>query len=243
MRRLLLVCLGWGCVWLGAPALTHAVDPPQIERTIRKEPVYKTKTPRYCLLALGPKAESRVWIVLDGDAYYIDRKGNGDLTGPTDRGVPIEHKTKETGDDGQVFFKSPLFEEEVMDRGRRRRFDVSFEYSADYREAACNVVVREGKLPRICFAVLADRPQQAEVLYLDGPLSLLLEDVDGPPLVRGKEPKDLCVCVGTFGPKSSALVQNKAVPADAHPVAQIEFPSKRPGGKPISVKVILNRRC
>jgi hypothetical protein len=194
------------------------------------------------LLALGPKAETRIWLVLDGDLYYIDRNGNGDLTEANER-VPIEHKIKETDDDGQTYFTTPLFEEEVTDRQGRRRLEVRFEHSADYREAGCIVVVREGKLPRICTAVLADRPQQAEVLYLDGPLSLRLEEVDGPPLVRGKEPKDLCVCIGTFGPNAAALIQNKAVPAEAHPLAEIQFPSKQPGGKPINVRVVLDRRC
>jgi hypothetical protein len=242
MRRLWFVCLGWGFLALGAPALTQTGDPSKIERTIRKEPVYKSKTPKYCLLALGPKAETRVWLVLDGDVFYIDHNGNGDLTEPTER-IPIEQKTKETDDDGKAFFTTPLFEEVVTDRQGRRRLDVCFEHSADYRQAVCRVVVREGKLPRICEALLADRPQDAEVLHIDGPLTLQLVEPDGPPLVRRKEPKDLCVCVGTFGPNTTVMVQNKAVPADAHPLAEIEFPSKQPGGKPIHVKVVLNRRC
>lgn len=56
-----------------------ATDLGKIERTIKKEPAYKTK-PRYCLLVFGPNAEARAWLVLDGDALYIDRNGNGDLT-------------------------------------------------------------------------------------------------------------------------------------------------------------------
>jgi hypothetical protein len=242
MWRLWFVCLGWGFLGLSAPALTQAGDLPKIERTIRKEPVYKSKTPKYCLLALGPKAGTRVWLVLDGDVFYIDRNGNGDLTEPGER-VPIGPKTKEIDDDGQAFFTTPLWEEEVTDRQGRRRLDVSFEHSADYRQAICRVVVREGKLPRLGEAVLADRPQDAEVLHLDGPLSLRLVEPDGPPLVRGKGPKDLCVCVGTFGRNTTVLVQNKAVPADTHPLAEIEFPSKQPSGKPIHVKVVLDRRC
>jgi hypothetical protein len=194
------------------------------------------------LLALGPKAETLVWVVLDGDVFYIDRNGNGDLTEPTAR-VSIEGKTREIADGGQAFFTTPLFEEEVAERRGRRRLDISFEHSADYRQAACTVVVREGKLPRICQAVLADRPQQAEVLHVDGPLSLRIAEPEGPPLVRGKKPTDLCVSVGTFGPKAAALVQNKAVPADVHPLAEIEFPSKQPGGQAIHVKVVLDRRC
>src|SRR6476661_5244185 len=63
----------------GQPA-EPAVDLAKVERTIRKEPAYKSKAPRYCLLVFGPKAEHRVWLVLDGDTLYVDRNGNGDLT-------------------------------------------------------------------------------------------------------------------------------------------------------------------
>ena len=55
-------------------------DPPQVVRTIAKEPAYRTKSPKYCLLAFGPEGKDQVWLVLDGDTLYVDRNGNGDLT-------------------------------------------------------------------------------------------------------------------------------------------------------------------
>jgi hypothetical protein len=224
----------------GAPALT---DEPKVERKIRKEPAYSSKSPKYCLLAFGPKAETRVWLVLDGDTFYIDHNSNGDLTEPSKR-VPIDGKTEEKDDDGRTFFKTALYEQEVKVGQRERRIDVVFEHTADFREAGCVIALRDPKVPRICSASMTDRPEQAEVLHLDGPLTLQLADgPDGPPLVRGKEAKDLCVCVGTFTAESSAVVLNKAVPTDVHPLAEIEFPSKQVGGEPIKVKVVLNRRC
>ena len=48
---------------LAAPAA--AADLSKIDRTIRKEPVYLSKSPKYCLLVFGPKAETRVLLVLD----------------------------------------------------------------------------------------------------------------------------------------------------------------------------------
>ena|SRR6266404_4468310 len=57
-----------------------AADLSKIDRTIRKEPTYQSKSPKYCLLVFGPDAAARVWLVLDGDVLYVDRKGNGDLT-------------------------------------------------------------------------------------------------------------------------------------------------------------------
>ena len=62
-----------------------AIDLKRIDRTIQKEPVYRS-TPRYALLAFGLRAEHRAWFVVDGDdVAYIDRNGNGDLTDPDER--------------------------------------------------------------------------------------------------------------------------------------------------------------
>jgi hypothetical protein len=57
-----------------------AADLTKIERSITKEPVYQSKARRYCLLVLGEKAKTRIWLVLDGDVLFVDRNGNGDLT-------------------------------------------------------------------------------------------------------------------------------------------------------------------
>lgn len=58
---------------------TAAADPPKVDRSIGKEPSYAGK-PTYCLLAFGPDAAQRVWLVRDGDTLYVDKNGNGDLT-------------------------------------------------------------------------------------------------------------------------------------------------------------------
>ena len=46
------------------------------------------QNPQYCLLAFGPEAKVRVWLVVDGDVLYVDRNGNGDLTEPGKRISP-----------------------------------------------------------------------------------------------------------------------------------------------------------
>src|SRR5436309_386901 len=60
-------------------AAVPAADLTKIDRTIVKEPTYKSK-PKYCLLVFGPQAKTRIWLVLDGNILYVDRNGNGDLT-------------------------------------------------------------------------------------------------------------------------------------------------------------------
>lgn len=61
------------------------VDLSSIDRSIKKEPVYQMPAQQYCLLVFGPKAETRVWLAVDGNTLYIDRNGNGDLTEPGER--------------------------------------------------------------------------------------------------------------------------------------------------------------
>jgi hypothetical protein len=63
-----------------------AADLSKVDRTITKEPAYRSK-PKYCLLVFGPQARHRLWLVIDGDVLYVDRKGNADLTAA---GSPIK---------------------------------------------------------------------------------------------------------------------------------------------------------
>lgn len=74
-----------GAAGLLAAAAAAGPDLAKFDRAIRKEPAYHTKSPRYCLLVFGPEAATRVWLVLDGDALYVDRDGDGDLTDPDER--------------------------------------------------------------------------------------------------------------------------------------------------------------
>jgi hypothetical protein len=46
-------------------AVAQAADLARVDRSIRREPAYRS-SPHYCLLVFGPKAEHRVWLVLDG---------------------------------------------------------------------------------------------------------------------------------------------------------------------------------
>lgn len=88
-------------VWTIMVLLLHAQvgrsdglpDLARFRNTLRKEPDYVCKHPRYGLAAFGPKADKALWLVLDkssssADAYdvlFIDRDGDGDLTGKGER--------------------------------------------------------------------------------------------------------------------------------------------------------------
>ncbi|HKA54582.1 MAG TPA: hypothetical protein VKJ47_13060 [Candidatus Binatia bacterium] len=57
-----------------------AEERPKIDRSIGKEPAYRSKERGYCLLVFGREAKTRAWLVFDGDDLYVDRNANGDLT-------------------------------------------------------------------------------------------------------------------------------------------------------------------
>ncbi|MCH7729017.1 MAG: hypothetical protein IH991_21425, partial [Planctomycetes bacterium] len=65
----------------------------QIGRMIKKQPFYTAEKPLYGLAVFGPKAETRVWLVLDKskrdakhyDILYADMNGNSDLTEKSER--------------------------------------------------------------------------------------------------------------------------------------------------------------
>src|SRR6516165_9330594 len=73
-------------------ALAPAADLAAIDRRFVKEPTYQSK-PRYCLLVFGPEAQTRVWLVQDGDVLYVDRNGDGDLT-EKDKRVKLKQQDK-----------------------------------------------------------------------------------------------------------------------------------------------------
>jgi hypothetical protein len=84
----------------------------KLDRHIAREPVYNTKQPLYGLLVFGPKADKRVWLVLDSskrdrgpyDVLYVDRNADSDLTAPNKR---LQAKAPE----GHPVFSLPEFKD------------------------------------------------------------------------------------------------------------------------------------
>lgn len=70
---------------LAVANIGSGADRSSSERAPAKEPAYSTASPRYGMLLFGPKAATRVWIVVDGDAVYVDCNANGDLTEPGEK--------------------------------------------------------------------------------------------------------------------------------------------------------------
>jgi RNA polymerase sigma factor (sigma-70 family) len=239
------------------------VDLAKIDRTILKEPAYKTKNPKYCLLVFGPEAKTRVWLVHDGDTLYVDRNGNGDLT---EEGEKIESKEElikleDAGSNSQnrregiandtlllrVHFNAGTIEE---GDGKTKH---TLWVNAHIRDDEGYLIATEvdGKYLQMTDQVLqfADKPKDAPIVHINGPLVLRRF----PPwreerrtiLTRGDPDNQIVAIIWTLGiGKYSEAFLNpfKGIPEDVHPIANIEFQNKEPEGKPIRVRLPLDKR-
>jgi hypothetical protein len=223
-------------VALVLPGTTCAADLSKIDRTIGNQPKYETK-PGYCLLVFGPEADTRIWLVRDGDSLYLDRNGNGDLT---DEGERLNGKG--TG--------SPVT---ITDAAGRKKYHIrqcklTTLGNGKEQEQYCHISIdTEDVYRQYSFVGFADRPQDAPIVHFDGPLTLEVADPNAV-LVRGDPPSDFRVYILTRGQGkrlgSTVLIDyNLGVPEDACPVVEVEFPSKAPGSDPIRVKYTLKQRC
>jgi hypothetical protein len=221
----------------------------KVERSITKEPHYKTNSQRYCLLVFGPEAKYRVWLVLDGDTLYVDRNGNGDLTGPgktvsrkrdTDTFEPITIH----GPDGRIEGKLELVVYGCLDH----------QASKEMPEARPAVFINWKGRSFGCrgdeagFCVWAAKPVDAPVLHIDGPFQMGFEVPAENAFVRKSDGHyELAVGVGTKGLGKGSFVHlsydHGAIPTNVYPKAILEFPNKSPGGPPIRVEQALKQRC
>jgi hypothetical protein len=139
------------------------VELSKLDRSISKEPAYHSKTPEYCLLVFGPRAETCVWVVNDHEKLYIDRNGNGDLTESGEAVAKSDYgETFSCGDitsrDGKTTYRS-LSVARLGDGYRLRVGTPSYSVQ----------MVGLGATERPQFASSA---QQAPIIHFDGPLSL-----------------------------------------------------------------------
>jgi hypothetical protein len=211
----------------------------KIDRNIKKEPAYKGK-PRYCLLVFGPEAKSRVWVVADVvqdpdvgasiDRLYIDGNGNGDLTESADRAkFNSPYSRWESGNiggpDGKLRYKLSLRTYEKADTG--------VQLSIDEEDKKSYIAGDPDGDPLI----FAERPSEAPIVHIDGPL-----EIDLRYCVQGRVSRSLMlrVRVGTVGLGRGTFAG--LVLHDATPVTHVEFPSKKGGAPPLSTTKSLKNR-
>jgi hypothetical protein len=218
-------------VLLGLAASASAAGLEQIDRTIRQLPALRSKTPRYCLLAFGPEAKTRVWAVVDDTRLYIDLNGNGDLTEP---GETIQSEHRE--------FTVRRFTE--LD-GTATHTDLRVIAWADHYEIE---VLIHGRLPQRVFRDVRGKltfgvdARTAPIVHLNGPVTLDSFWVQRP--LSSARPGRLSVVVGTHGvgPGTFAIYECDCfLRSKAAPEADIEFPHRDPGQPPLLMHVKLDR--
>jgi hypothetical protein len=248
---LILLCL---------PALSPAADLSRIDRTIKKEPAYKGQ-PRYCLLAFGPEARTRVWVVVDGDVLYVDRNGDGDLTNPGER-LPareVYRRPKERPDvEVMRTFELECWKDgakPILTCGPEAQWFYVHEFipRKDYRDQKevkywqerpfdIAVTTKTGQCQRAALR-FGGSPQEAPILHLDGPRRFRASDKFGPSLFRRGTTCELYTELYAPGLKATVRTEIYEVPKEVHPVADIAFPPGQPNGKPIRLSVKLKQRC
>lgn len=219
-------------------ALAALVGSAERDQRLRKEPAYRSRAPKYHLLAFGPQAETRVWLVLDGEVLYVDRNGNGDLT---------EEPERVTGD-GNVFQVGDIPARDSRTRYAQLKVQ-RLDPTRPGQGLRCVVFVEvPGKYRQFGVVSFAGRPQDASVLHFDGPLTMGLIDPAGQVFARGDKATELTAWIGTpvLGKEkgdAACVEHGQGVPTDVHPVAEIEFPGQDAGARPITVKAVLSQRC
>jgi hypothetical protein len=219
-------------------ATVVAADSTKIDRRIAKEPVYQSRSPKYCFLVFGAEAKTRVWLVLDGDTLYVDRNANGDLTEENER-IKRNGREFEAGEITEIAGKAKyvhlrLKQLDLPEKEQERLCMISLE-------------VRD-KLRQYGIVQFADRPEEAPLLHFDGLLTMGLTDPDKQVLGRGDTGSQINAWIATPSPATQRgatvyLDHSQGVPSDIHPIATIEFPNQDPKGRPITLTVVLNERC
>lgn len=217
-----------------------------IDRTIRKEPAYASKTPGYLLLAFGAEAKFRVWVVWDGDALYVDRNRNGDLTDADEKLDAVEKRGNSrvfvvptlTAPDGTVYQNlvvSAAWKQDEPNTRTPRRDERMVMVRCDVPGCVQKTgVITNG---------FADRAA-ARVVHLDSPRRVLRRSQSLPPSLDANEPGEFAVELGTpgIGHSSFATCGGGGKLLKAHPVAEFAFPAAKTGDPPVKLRVVLDQR-
>lgn len=219
-RLLWMVCVS--CLALPTVAAEpDAIDLTKIDRSVAKEPEY-SESPRYCLLVFGKTAEARVWLVQDGQTIYVDRNGDGDLTGADEA---IDGKTTKYAMSSTQFGVGT-----IRPRGGRS-YDKLYVTSSSVSATVSLEVIGKGTQrsysgtsPLLKFAKSA---KDAPIIHFDGPLGLAQysdKRVISRSLVAGNDrARALRVMIGTPGLGQGSFAAFNCKVCDQHGGLEAKF--------------------
>jgi hypothetical protein len=232
--------------------LLCAADLSRLRQPEPKVPASIAHSAKYCLLAFGPEARTRVWLAWDGSALYADRTGDGDLTRP---GACITGKKwNEQDSDPDNWLVFDLGDVRDGDRLHRdvsvqiaglKRFDTTEGASAiltrDAKARAFQIVASvqiagfhgarsDGQLTQVAgfsdptgILQFAARPEDSPVIHFGGPWVIALAQK---PTLRINRPIDVYLALTTpgLGPGTEVLTGYEGVvPKQLHPKAEFTF--------------------
>jgi hypothetical protein len=256
-------------VLLVSSAASAAVDLAKIERTIVKEPAYRSK-PRYCLLVLGPEAKTRVWLVQDGDTLYVDRNANGDLTEANDKVAAEKSEDAEEGvysfkagdlRDGKRLHKELNLDVTKIDHlanrydavatllkksPKARGYDLSLAVEIPGRKGfgpGGRVEQLTSRIDATGVLQFSERPQDAPIVHFGGPWQVTLFSQHQ--LMIGRE-TDVVLSVGSPGVGPGTFTwtaYENVIPPDQFPTLDIVYPPKHPGEAHLREHFELKQRC
>lgn len=213
--------------FLACSPTVPATDLTRIDRTIVKEPAYKSK-PKYCLLVFGQEAKTRMWLVVDGDVLYVDRNRNGNLT---DKGESFQAQ-KNLWNIGEVMEadgKTKHTGLQIADRNGS--FRITMRTSKGYHAEVGNEV---GRLQ------FSERLTDAPIVHLAGPLTVLLRERTGALILVPTKQAGFVALIGTPGVgKGASVYYHHDKFEDLSMVGEAEFPHKILGNAPIKTKIVL----
>jgi len=223
---------------------SKVVDYSKVDRTLSKEPAYKN-APKYALLLFGKQAKLRVWVVLDGQTLYLDRKADGDLTAKEARFARLDdcRDVAIRDPDGKTTYliKYLGLYEDKDHPGGLLQVGVEIKGPLAYRQYGGGE--------------LKGSPRAAPIAHFHGPLTIGPRTFDGKvpgelALEAGHEPTGLEVHVGTMSANHGCWVavrshdgEKPLFPKGIFPVVDVEFPSKVPGGAPVKRRYQLQKFC
>jgi hypothetical protein len=243
----------------------RAADLTKIERSIRKEPAYQSKTPRYCLLVFGPEAKTRVWLVLDGKTLYVDRNGNGDLT---------EDGEKIAAKKGLDVFQEDVFEvDDIRDGPRTHRHLTlsvrNLSFLAARNESMKKAIAQlpegrgstlridvelpgwhgkgvGGRIQQVAGGLLgfADKPQNAPIIHFGGPWQMCCHRQLNRLMIGSEDELFLSIVTPGLGSgTTSYLLYDGTVPENVYPRVEITYPPAKPGEPPTKRLYEWKERC
>jgi hypothetical protein len=198
----------------------------KIDRTIVKEPAYKSK-PTYCLLVFGQEAKTRIWLVLDSDVLYVDRNGNGDLT-ENGESLQGDRKPWSVGEVIEADGRTKHTDLRITDQGGA--FLIQMRTLKGYQAEVGNEV---GQLR------FSERPNDAPIVHLAGPLTVLLRERTRAFVLAPGKTVGFIALIGTPGVgKGASVYYHHDTFEKLNMVGEAVFPHKVLGMPPPKAKIM-----